>query len=102
RLERFLYRSAYRITAQTNGIRAHIAAIAGADKVMVLFNGVDTSDFKPDAGASVPWVTPPEIAFLYAGTLGYAHSWDVILEAAAILRSRPDIVFLLVGDGPEK
>lgn len=102
RLERFLYRKAYRITAQTNGIRAYIAAIVGAAKVMVLYNGVDTADFKPDANASVPWVGPNEIAFLYAGTIGYAHCWDVILEAADALRSRPDIVFLLVGDGPEK
>ncbi|MEA2656507.1 MAG: colanic acid biosynthesis glycosyl transferase WcaI, partial [Chloroflexota bacterium] len=60
------------------------------------------ADFKPDANASVPWVGPNEIAFLYAGTIGYAHCWDVILEAADALRSRPDIVFLLVGDGPEK
>ena len=102
RLERFLYRKAYRITAQTNGIRTYIAAIAGADKVMVLYNGVDTADFKPNASASVPWVGPRDIAFLYAGTLGYAHCWDVILEAGDLLRSRPDIVFLLVGDGPEK
>jgi glycosyltransferase involved in cell wall biosynthesis len=102
RLERFLYAKAYRITAQTNGIRTYIAAMVGAAKVMVLYNGVDTSDFKPDAGASVPWVKPNEIAFLYAGTLGYAHSWDLILEAARRLRARPEIVFLLVGDGPEK
>ncbi len=102
RLERFLYRKAHRVTAQTDGIRAHIAAIVGPTKVMVLYNGVDTSDFKPRIAASVPWVDRNELAFLYAGTLGYAHCWDVILEAADILRSRPDIVFLLVGDGPEK
>jgi Glycosyltransferase len=102
RLERFLYRKAYRITGQTDGIRTYIAAIVGAAKVMVLYNGVDTSDFKPNASATVPWIAPHEIAFLYAGTLGYAHCWDVILEAADLLRSRPDIVLLLVGDGPEK
>jgi colanic acid biosynthesis glycosyl transferase WcaI len=101
-LERFLYRKAHRITAQTDGIRAYIEAIVGAGKMMVLYNGVDTSDFKPGVTASVPWVDPHEVAFLYAGTLGYAHCWDVILEAAALLRARSDIVFLLVGDGPEK
>jgi glycosyltransferase involved in cell wall biosynthesis len=102
RLERFLYRKAYRITAQTDGIRSHVAAIVGDEKVMLLYNGVDTSDFTPQASATVPWVHPHETAFLYAGTLGYAHCWDVILEAAEILRPRTDIVFLLVGDGPEK
>lgn len=102
RLERFLYRNAYRITAQTDGIRAYIAAIAGADKVMVLYNGVDTSDFTPGRATTVSWIDPHEVTFLYAGTLGYAHCWDVILEAAELLRARPNIVFLLVGDGPEK
>jgi glycosyltransferase involved in cell wall biosynthesis len=102
RLERFLYRKAFRITAQTDGIRAYIAAIVGAEKVMVLYNGVDTRDFRPRNAASVPWVDSHELAFLYAGTLGYAHCWDVILEAAELLRSRREIVFLLVGDGPEK
>jgi colanic acid biosynthesis glycosyl transferase WcaI len=102
RLERFLYRTAYRITVQTDGVRSYIGGIAGAGKVMVLYNGVDTSEFRPRANASVPWVEPNEIPFLFAGTLGYAHCWDVILEAAELLRSRRDIVFLLVGDGPEK
>jgi colanic acid biosynthesis glycosyl transferase WcaI len=101
RLERFLYRKAYRITAQTDGIRAYIGAIVWPGKVMVLYNGVDTSEFRPGA-TRVPWVEPDEMAFLYAGTLGYAHCWDVILEAAELLRGRPQIVFLLVGDGPEK
>ena len=102
RLERFLYRKAFRITAQTDGIREYIAAIVGSGKVMVLYNGVDTSDFKPGPVTRVPWIDPHEQAFLYAGTLGYAHCWDVILEAAELLRGRAQIVFLLVGDGPEK
>ena len=102
RLERFLYRTAYRITAQTDGIRAHIAAVVGPGKVMTLYNGVDTSDFKPRNNTRPAWVAPHEQAFLYAGTLGYAHFWDAVLEAAELLRARPRIVFLLVGDGPEK
>ncbi len=102
RLERFLYRTAFRVTVQTNGVRSYIGAIVGGAKVMILYNGVDTSEFRPRANASVPWVGPNEKAFLFAGTLGYAHCWDVILEAAELLRSRTDLVFLLVGDGPEK
>jgi glycosyltransferase involved in cell wall biosynthesis len=102
RLERFLYRRAFKITAQTDGIRSYISDIVGPAKVMVLYNGVDTTDFKPGPATRVPWIESNEEAFLYAGTLGYAHAWDVILEAAELLRGRPEIVFLLVGDGPEK
>src|SRR5262249_37032547 len=43
-----------------------------------------------------------ETAFLYAGTHGYAQGLGGILDAAELLRDRPDIVFLLVGGGPEK
>lgn len=102
RLEHFLYKKALRITAQTDGIRTHIAAIVGAPKVMVLYNGIDTSEYRPRADASVPWINQQEIAFLFAGTFGYQHRWEVLLDAAELLRSRADIVFLLVGDGPEK
>jgi glycosyltransferase involved in cell wall biosynthesis len=37
---------------------------------------------------------------MYSGNLGLAHSFDEFLAAARRLRDRPDIVFLLVGDGP--
>jgi colanic acid biosynthesis glycosyl transferase WcaI len=102
RLEHFLYRKAYRITAQTDGIRQHIAAIVGGAKLMMLYNGVDTAAYVPGIVDSVPWIGPHEAAFLFAGTFGYQHCWEVILDAAEALRSRTDIVFLLVGDGPEK
>jgi glycosyltransferase involved in cell wall biosynthesis len=37
---------------------------------------------------------------MYSGNLGLAHSASEFLEAAHRLRSRSDIVFLFVGDGP--
>jgi O26-antigen biosynthesis N-acetyl-L-fucosamine transferase len=39
--------------------------------------------------------------FLYGGNLGVAQDMDNILRLAARLASRPDIYFLLVGDGSE-
>ena len=38
---------------------------------------------------------------LYAGTMGYAHCTEAILEAAELLRER-DVVFVLAGDGSER
>ena len=35
----------------------------------------------------------------FLGTLGMAHALDAVLDAAALLRERSDIVFLLVGSG---
>jgi glycosyltransferase involved in cell wall biosynthesis len=38
----------------------------------------------------------------YIGTHGMAHQLDLILEAADRLRARPDIAFLLIGDGADR
>jgi glycosyltransferase involved in cell wall biosynthesis len=42
-----------------------------------------------------------KVVFLYGGNIGVAQDMDNILRLAARLDSRPDIHFLLVGDGSE-
>lgn len=101
-LERFLYRTAFRVAGVTRGICDAVAAQVGTGKVMFLPNGVDTDMFRPDGERPSGLVRPGEVAFLYAGTHGYAQGLDVIVQAAERLRDRPEIIFLLVGDGPEK
>jgi colanic acid biosynthesis glycosyl transferase WcaI len=39
---------------------------------------------------------------MYSGNMGLAHTFDDFLEAARRLRSRDDMVFLFVGDGPRR
>jgi colanic acid biosynthesis glycosyl transferase WcaI len=102
RLERSLYRSARRVVGVTEGIRDAIADCVGRTKVMYLPNGVDVDMFRPIDGQRSGLLRPGEIGFLYAGTHGYAQALDVILDAAELLRDRPEVVFLCVGDGPEK
>lgn len=102
RFERFLYRTSYRVAGVTSGICDAVAEHVGRGKVMFLPNGVDTAMFRPDGERPSGLLGPGEIGFLYAGTHGYAQGLDVIVEAATLLRDRPDVVFLLVGDGPEK
>jgi glycosyltransferase involved in cell wall biosynthesis len=39
----------------------------------------------------------------YVGTMGMAHGLDTLLDAAATLqREKPDVLFLLIGEGAEK
>lgn len=38
----------------------------------------------------------------YAGSLGLANSMDVLIKAAHLLNQRPEIRFVIVGDGPVK
>jgi colanic acid biosynthesis glycosyl transferase WcaI len=102
RLELFLYQSAYRVAGVTHGICDTIAECVGPAKVMFLPNGVDTALFRPCNGTSSGLLRPGEIGFVYAGTHGYAQGLNVILDAAELLIDMPEVVFLLVGDGPEK
>jgi glycosyltransferase involved in cell wall biosynthesis len=39
---------------------------------------------------------------LYAGAHGISNDLDILLRAAALLRDRPDILIVLIGDGKEK
>lgn len=43
-----------------------------------------------------------QFVVLYAGTIGYISGARVVVEAATLLRSRTDILFVFVGDGPVK
>jgi colanic acid biosynthesis glycosyl transferase WcaI len=104
-LERFLYRHAYRVSAVTEGIRDAIrqTGLLPAEHVLFAPNGVDPARFQvtridPDLHRRLDPAS--HRIFLYPGTIGYAQGLEVILDAAQSLRERPDILFLLVGDGP--
>jgi colanic acid biosynthesis glycosyl transferase WcaI len=40
--------------------------------------------------------------FTYIGTHAYYHGLDVVVRAAELLKRREDIIFLLIGNGPER
>ena len=75
---------AARITVIKNGARWRISTATSAVRRCV--NGP---------------VSVSEVA-AYFGTHGVAHHLETIFEAAERLADRPDIVFVLVGDGAER
>lgn len=97
RVERWLLRRADVVTVVTEGVRDAVLA-KGVDPTAICWlpNGVDTDLFRPADG---PPDEPPLV--LYAGTHGYVHGLDVVLDAAERLAARP-VRFLLVGGGSEK
>ncbi|MDA8192860.1 MAG: glycosyltransferase family 4 protein [Thermaerobacter sp.] len=103
-LELFLYRHAAFVSGVTEGICQTVAESGlPAQRVLFFPNGVDPALFRrvePGSDLIVRLGLTQKKIFLYPGTVGYAQGLDVIVEAADILREQPDIVFLLVGDGP--
>ena len=106
RLERFLYRHADRVTAVTRGFVRHVGRhVTDPGVVRWLPNGAATDVFDPgrvDPGLRGRLGLGDRFVVTFAGLHGIAQGLGVVLEAAALLRDRPEIVFCLVGEGPAK
>src|SRR5262249_29552314 len=75
------------------------------EKISVVRNGVDLALFAGDTDAHelrAQLGLVGKFVVSYVGTHGMAHGLETVLHAAAQLRHRADIAFLLVGDGAER
>lgn len=103
-LERFLYRHADQMLANSPGFVEHIAQ-RGAREVLVVPNGVDPFMFDPDengAGYRQQHDLAGRYVVMYAGAHGMSNDLGVVLEAARLLQDQPEIAVVFVGDGKEK
>jgi len=104
----FLYRRSQKIVVVTEAFKDHLILQwrVPADKIAVVENGVESDIFLPET-------SEPNLArelnirdrfvACYVGTMGLAHGLDTIIEAAARLQAtRPEVLFLLVGEGADK
>ncbi len=94
----WLYRSADKIVAVTDSSRDEILSkgISPA-KVAVVRNGVDIDSF-----AAEPPGLSGKFTVCYTGALGMAHALETAIDAAALLRDRPEIRFIFVGGGAQR
>ena len=99
------YVSAARIVTVGEGYRRRLAD-QGVDpaRVSVVMNGVDRELFRPraaDPAVAARLGVAGRFVVAYCGTIGMAHGLEVVLRAGAALaaRGRPDVVFVLAGDG---
>lgn len=101
-IERYLYRRADHIVTLLPRAAEPIAAKgADASKITWVPNGIDLN--------ALPHITESrsreKFVVMYAGTHGLANNLDILLETAARFakdKSAPNVVFRLVGDGPDK
>lgn len=108
RLEQFAYRNATRIVALSPGMAEGVIKTGFPQKrVVVIPNSCDLDLFKTDAGKTSRFREQhPEIGsdpiVLYAGTLGKINGVSYLVRLAAeVLPCRPDIRFVVIGDGME-
>ena len=103
-LERFLYRHADTVMVNSPGFIAHVQA-HGARRVELLPNGADLAMFDPTLDGE-PFrqqhALQGKFIAMYAGAHGLSNDLGIVLQAAALLRQRPDIAIVLLGDGKDK
>ncbi|HPK32802.1 MAG TPA: ATP-binding cassette domain-containing protein [Ottowia sp.] len=93
------------VTVHSNANR-NVLIASGADpaKLSVIPNWVDAEKYERARGRPVPLADPTIIegkfVALFAGVMGYAQDFQVVIDAAKALKGDPDVLFLLVGDGP--
>lgn len=104
----FLYRNARHIVVVTPAFKDHLVNHwqVAPDKISVVENGVETGLFSPgdpDPKLRDQLGLTGKFVVCYIGTMGMAHGLETLVEAATRLQaSRPEIAFLLVGEGAEK
>jgi len=106
-LEKWSYRHADHIVVLTPAFRDDIAArnLAAVEKMTLIPNGADTDLFHPgsrdnDLRRELGW--GDRFVVMYAGAHGRANAVGQLVEAADLLRDRPEILIAMVGDGPER
>jgi glycosyltransferase involved in cell wall biosynthesis len=103
-LEGTLYRHADCVMVNSPGFIEHVKT-HGARRVELVPNGTDPRMFDPAAdGGAFRREHGLEGKFLamYAGAHGLSNDLGVVLQAACLLKDRPEIAIALVGDGKEK
>ena len=104
RLNRYLVRRAKRIVSlgETMSSRLIEGKGAAAGKITIIQNWADTSAIVPSEKAndfSRRHGLDHRFVVLHAGNIGLSQNLDVVIDAAAILKPRTDIVILFIGDG---
>jgi glycosyltransferase involved in cell wall biosynthesis len=106
KLERFLYQNADLVSGQTQGIIANIGGRYPKTPLHLMRNGIDLKQFTQpgDRNAFRNRYRIPETDFVvgYAGIIGHAQGLEILVRAAYELREQSNLVFLLVGNGPDK
>jgi putative colanic acid biosynthesis glycosyltransferase WcaI len=102
-LERFVYRRARAITVIAPRMRDRlIEKGVPPAKVVVIPNFVDLGELSPrpkDNPFSRAFGVHDKFVVSYAGNLGPAQGLDCFVDVASLLRDRPEVVLLLIGDG---
>ena len=97
RLEKYLYQKADKIISNLPYAFEHIQKFVSKDKFIWISNGVDLENI-----TYIEKKQTNKFIISYTGAIGVANNLGLFVEVAEILKEKKDILFRVVGDGPEK
>lgn len=103
---RYQLKHADRVVALGDTMSARLIA-KGADpaRIRVIHNWADTTAITP-APKQNPFALEhglvDKFVVLHAGNMGMGQGLDVVIDAAALTKDRPDLVWLFIGDGTRR
>lgn len=101
---RFVYKRADQVIVLSRDMqRTLVAAGVRERNIECIPNWTDTQRIRPSEGANrfraAASIPAEAFVVMYSGNLGMTQQLDRVLDAAEMLRSRQDILFVLVGGG---
>ena len=106
RINKKLYAKAKWIYTLSDGMANVLTKYVGKDKIRVVPNWPFTDIFAPVPKSENPFAIEHHLedkfVVMYSGNMGYTHSVDVVLDAAAKTRDNGHIHYLLIGQGKKK
>lgn len=101
-----LYQRAAALTVNSPGFERNLIA-KGADpaRIHVIPNWVDEDVYRPqtrDPELGTQYGLDGKFNVIFGGNMGLAQSLHTVIEAARCLSDRPEIQFVLIGDGVER
>jgi glycosyltransferase involved in cell wall biosynthesis len=98
-----VYRRADVLLAQSRAFLPFINTLAPGKTVRYYPNSVDDT-FGAPSTVALPQIPALDQGFpvVFAGNIGAGQAVEVIVEAASLLKSHPDIRFVVVGDGSRR
>lgn len=105
-LERWTYRVSDRVTVLSEGMRKNLLCKGvPAERLTIIPNWADSEHIRPtikENGFRADHGLNGQFVAMFAGNLGYIANLEMVLDTAALLLDRPEIVFVIVGEGNAK
>jgi glycosyltransferase involved in cell wall biosynthesis len=105
RVSRFLVRRSDRVVVLGETMAARLRG-AREESPIVVHNWADGESIRPrpvvESSLRREWNWGDRFVVLYSGNMGLAHEFETILDAAAKLSDRSEILFAFIGGGPRR